>query len=208
MMWAMRLLLFSDLHCDRAAARSLVERAEYADVVVGAGDFASVRRGIETTLEVLKAIDRPAVLVPGNNETLDELRAAASGWSGAHVLHGEAVTIDGVPFFGLGGGIPVTPFGPWSYDFSDEEAAEILTACPEGAVLVSHSPPKGTGDADGRGRNLGSAAVRDAVHTKRLRLVVCGHIHASAGQKLRLGTTPVINAGPGGVEWTLPDGDL
>ncbi len=199
----MRLLLFSDLHRNRAAARSLVERAEAVDVVVGAGDFASVRRGIETTIEVLQAIDRPAVLVPGNNETLEELRAATSAWPQARVLHGEAVTIDGVPFFGLGGGIPVTPFGPWSYDFSDEEAKELLAACPYGAVLVSHSPPKGAGDVDGHGRSLGSLAVRDAILEKRPRLVVCGHIHASAGQKLTLGETPVVNAGPVGVEWSL-----
>ncbi len=201
----MRLLLFSDLHCDRAAARRLVERAANADVVVGAGDFASVRRGIETTIEVLRAIERPAVLVPGNNETLDELRTATNGWDGAHVLHGDGVVLDGVPFFGLGGGVPITPFGSWSYDFSDEEATKLLASCPDGAVLVSHSPPKGAGDLDGQGRSLGSHAVRDATLLKRPRLVVCGHIHASAGGDVLLGETPVVNAGPGGVEWTLED---
>jgi len=34
-------------------------------------------------------------------------------------------------------------------------------------------------------------------------LVVCGHIHGSAGQQAMLGTTPVVNAGPAGVEWEL-----
>jgi Icc-related predicted phosphoesterase len=202
----MKLLLFSDLHCDGAAARRLVERSHAADVVVGAGDFACVRRGIRTCLDVLRAIDRPAVLVPGNNESLDELVEACGGWPQAHVLHGSGVTLLGVPFYGLGGGVPVTPFGSWSFDFTEDEAAEMLRDCPAGAVLVSHSPPHGALDQASDGRSLGSTAVRDAVARERPRLVVCGHIHASAGRHTTVGDTPVVNAGPGGVEWQLACG--
>jgi predicted phosphodiesterase len=108
------LLLFSDLHTDANAARHLVERARTVDVVIGAGDFGNVRRDVGVCIEVLRAIDRPAVLVAGNNESTEELTEACRRWPRAHVLHGSAVTVDGVTFFGLGGGIPVTPFGPWS----------------------------------------------------------------------------------------------
>jgi Icc-related predicted phosphoesterase len=199
----MNLLLFSDLHADTAAARKLVERARAADVVVGAGDLGNVRRDVGACIDVLRAIDRPAVLVAGNNESTEELREACRAWPQAHVLHGSGVTLAGVPFFGVGGGIPVTPFGPWSYDFTEEEAAELLAGCPEGCVLVSHSPPNGAVDVSSGGRSLGSVAVRDIVLSRRPRLVVCGHIHASAGQQALLGRSPVVNAGPGGVEWVL-----
>lgn len=90
----MKLLLFSDLHCDAAAAERLVKKAEEVDVVVGAGDFATCRRGIEVTLDVLRAIDRPAVVVPGNGESIEELAAACAPWSSAHPLHGNGATID------------------------------------------------------------------------------------------------------------------
>jgi uncharacterized protein len=151
----MKLLLFSDLHADAAAARHLVGLARAADVVVGAGDFGNVRRDVSIGIDVLKAIDKPAVLVAGNNESTEELTRACQGWSQAHVLHGSGVTIAGVPFFGIGGGIPVTPFGPWSYDFSEEQAAELLAACPAACVLVSHSPPWGAVDEASRGQKLG-----------------------------------------------------
>ena len=199
----MRLLLFSDLHCDADAARQLVARARGVDVLVGAGDFANVRRGIDTCLSVLRAIAVPTVLVPGNNETLDELTEACRGWSSAHVLHGTGVTIQGVPFFGLGGGVPVTPFGAWSFDFTEAQAASLLASCPAGGVLISHSPPNGAVDASSRGQSLGSMAVREAVVAKQPRLVVCGHIHGSAGKSTRIGSTTVVNAGPAGVEWVL-----
>jgi Icc-related predicted phosphoesterase len=195
----MKLLLFSDLHTDTAAAKRIVELAQETDITVGAGDFASARRDISVCVDILKQIRKPTVLVPGNNESYDELVGACSGWGSAHVLHGKGIELSGMPFFGLGGGIPITPFGDWSYDFSEEDAIRLLRECPSGAVLVSHSPPKGAVDEAGSGRSLGSTAVRDAVIRLKPRLVVCGHIHACAGQRGAIGSTPVINAGPVGV---------
>ena len=199
----MRLLLFSDLHRDVRAARSLVERSAAVDVVVGAGDFATMRHGIEQTIDVLKAIETPTVVVPGNNENEAELAAACGGWSSVHVLHGSGVTVGGVDFWGLGGGVPVTPFGEWSVDFTEDEAEGLLAGCPAGAVLVSHSPPKGAVDVTSTGESKGSVAVRQAAEAKRPTLVVCGHIHDSAGQVAKIGETPVVNAGPVGREWDL-----
>jgi len=195
----MKLLLFSDLHRDKAAATRMVELACGADVIVGAGDFANVRTGVSTCIDILKAISVPAVLVPGNNESYEELVAACADWRSARVLHGTSVEIEGVPFFGIGGGIPTTPFGSWSYDFSETEAEQLFRNCPVGAVLVSHSPPKGAVDVTGSGQSLGSTAVRDASIRLKLRLVVCGHIHASAGKRAQVGSTIIINAGPAGL---------
>jgi Icc-related predicted phosphoesterase len=185
-----KLLAFSDLHRDLEQAGRLVERSDEVDVVAGVGDFASVHKGLEETLAGLRRIEKPTVLVPGNNETDAALREAAGGW--ATVLHGEGSEIDGVSFFGLGAGVPVTPWD-WSFDLTEEEAAEMLDACPEGAVLLSHSPPKGHVD-----KGLGSAAVLHAVERKRPRIVLCGHIHELWGQESRVGDVRVLNLGPAG----------
>lgn len=197
------LLLFSDLHANAHAARQLVERSREADVLIGAGDIGNVRRQLSVCLDILRAIRKPMVLVAGNSESTEELQAACAGWALAHVLHGSATTIDGVTFYGVGGGIPITPFGAWSYDFSEDEATQLLADCPAGCVLVTHSPPHGVVDVDSSGRPLGSHAIRAAVVRTQPRLVVCGHIHAAGGQHKRLGAVPVVNAGPGGVEWPL-----
>jgi uncharacterized protein len=195
----MRLLLFSDLHCDIRAAQHLVELGRNADVAIGAGDFGQVRRRVGVCIDILRDMPCPTVVVPGNNESLDELRDACRGWDRVHVLHGNGVTIDGVQFFGLGGGVPVTPFGSWSYDFSEEEAAELLKDFPAGGVLVSHSPPKGCLDEDSNGTSRGSTTVLDLIGTMSPALVVCGHIHACWGRTETIGETKVVNAGPAGV---------
>ena len=193
----MRLLAFSDLHRDLEQAAELVAMSTEADVVIGAGDFASMHEGLGETIDALTAIETPTVLVPGNNETEQALREAASGWSAAAVLHGSGTEIDGVEFFGLGAGIPVTPW-EWSFDLDDEAAATMLAACPEGAVLVLHSPPKDHCDSNGTDMHFGSPALLRAVEERSPRVAVCGHIHESWGCESKIGTTPVRNLGPKG----------
>jgi uncharacterized protein len=192
----MKILAFSDLHCDLEQGARLVEMSAEADVVIGAGDFASVHEGLEGTIGALSGIETPTVLVPGNNETVDALREAAADWGAATVLHGEGTTIEGTEFFGLGAGVPVTPW-EWSFDLDDEAATAMLADCPEGAVLVLHSPPKDHCDSGGGG-NFGSAALLRAIEEKHPRLAVCGHIHESWGCESQIGPTPVRNLGPKG----------
>ena len=198
-----KLLLFSDLHADVDAAVDIVQRAVDVDILVGTGDFGNGRRHVERSIDVLQSITKPVVLVAGNNESTEELRAACAKWPSAVVLHGSMVVIHGITFYGLGGGIPVTPFGAWSYDFDEAQARALLTRCPPNAVLVSHSPPKGVVDRSSSGQSLGSVAVREAMDRTRPRLVVCGHIHASGGKSEVVDGVAVVNAAPSGMIWTL-----
>jgi Icc-related predicted phosphoesterase len=193
----MKLLAFSDLHRDLDQAATLVEMSAGADVVIGAGDFASVHEGLGETIAALAAIETPTVLVPGNNETVDALRAATASWEATTVLHGEGMTLDGVEFFGLGAGIPVTPW-EWSFDLDDEAATAMLATCPEGAVLVLHSPPRGHCDTSADGTHFGSPALLAAIEAKRPRLAVFGHIHEAWGCASEVGPTPLRNLGPTG----------
>jgi Icc-related predicted phosphoesterase len=199
----MKLLLFSDLHNDFTGAAKLVELSRKADVVIGAGDFCVARRGLDDIIAELSVIKIPTVLVAGNAESHEELAGACRSWPTAHVLHGSQIILDDVTFYGIGGGIPITPFGAWSWDFSEDEAEKLLKDLQPGGVLISHSPPKGVLDMSSDGRSLGSEAIREVIGIKKPKLVVCGHIHGSAGQKNRLGSTDVINAGPDGILWEL-----
>ena len=113
----MRVLAFSDLHRDLDQAARLVEWSADADLVIGAGDFASIHEGLGEAIAALVEIEAPTLLVPGNNETDEALREAARSWPAAGVLHGEGAEVGGIPFFGLGAGVPITPWD-WSFDLS------------------------------------------------------------------------------------------
>jgi Icc-related predicted phosphoesterase len=191
-----RILAFSDLHLSRLHAEALVEASDTADLVIGAGDFCSARRGLDEAMALIAGIGAPMVVVPGNAESADELRAAAR--DGTVVLHGEAAEIGGVRLFGLGYGVPVTPFGAWSCDLTEAAAADLLAGCDAADILVTHSPPKGIADLTSSGQSVGSTAVRAAVERIRPELALCGHIHDSWGVEGTIGPTRVVNLGPSG----------
>jgi Icc-related predicted phosphoesterase len=189
-----KILAFSDLHLARSRAADLVAASAEADLVIGAGDFCNMRQGLGEAMELLAGLQAPMVVVPGNAESVDELREAAG--PGVTVLHGESCEIGGLTLFGLGYGVPVTPFGSWSCDLTEAFAAELLAGCETADILITHSPPKGVVDRTSAGQSVGSTAIRAAIERIRPRLALCGHIHDSWGQEGRIGATRVVNLGP------------
>jgi Icc-related predicted phosphoesterase len=145
-------------------------------------------------MAMLSGLAAPLIAVPGNAESDAELRAAAG--PGVRVLHGEGVEIGGIRIFGLGHGVPLTPFGAWSCDLTEAEAEALLDRCAGCDILVTHSPPKGVADVTSAGLSVGSTAIRDAIARLRPALALCGHIHDSWGVEGCIGQTRVVNLGP------------
>lgn len=195
----MKALAFSDIHCNLEAVDALAARAAAVDVLVGAGDFAVKRMGLGPVIDLIAQLGPPAVLVHGNGESREELLDACAQHHHLHPLHGTSVTLAGRTFYGLGGGVPVTPFGAWSVDYTEEHAADLLAACPRGAVLVTHSPPYGHCDVTSGDLSVGSSAVLACIDRARPTHVFCGHIHDSWGATSRVADTTVMNLGPRGV---------
>jgi Icc-related predicted phosphoesterase len=187
-----RILAFSDLHLSRRRAAEIRAAAGDADIVIGAGDFCNGRNGLEEAMDLLRSLEDDAIYVPGNAESVEELRAATS----AAVLHGQAAKRAGLSIFGLGYGVPTTPFGSWSCDLTEDEAEALLAGMTDADILISHSPPKGLADLTSSGHSVGSAAVRAAIERDQPKLCLCGHIHDSWGRSGFIGRTAVHNLGP------------
>jgi uncharacterized protein len=189
-----KILAFSDLHGSARHAAALVEASAQADLVIGAGDFCNMRQGLDEAMELLAGISAPFVIISGNAESVDELRAAAP--TSVEVLHGTATTIDGMQLFGLGYGVPPTPFGEWSCDLTEDQATVLLEGCETADILIFHSPPKGAADRTSAGQSVGSVAIRTAIERVQPKLAVCGHIHDSWGETGQIGACEVQNLGP------------
>ena len=192
----MNILAFSDLHHSKTKAEALISLSQEADLVIGAGDFCNMREGLNDAMRMLDGIGCPMVIVPGNAESAKELRNATR--AGTIVLHGEGTEFGDLRLFGLGYGVPVTPFGPWSCDLDEAAADAMLQRCQSADILVTHSPPKGVADATSNGLSVGSASIRDAIERVQPRLALCGHIHDSWGRSGQIGKTRVCNLGPSG----------
>ena len=107
------------------------------------------------------------------------------------------MTIDGVEFFGLGAGIPVTPWD-WSFDLDEEEASGDARALPGGRGAGPALAAQGALRQRRRRHPLRQLRAAAAIEEKRPRLVVCGHIHESWGCEGEIGSTPIRNLGPTG----------
>ncbi|MCB2109766.1 MAG: metallophosphoesterase family protein [Defluviimonas sp.] len=189
----MRVLAFSDLHLDIAARDRILAAAGNADLIVGAGDFASRREGLESFVAPFGALAGKAVFVAGNNETVDELRAATP----VRVLHGETISMGGLRIAGLGAAVPPLPPLPWaSFDLTEEMATRLLDGIETADILISHSPPKGVCDRHARIGPIGSDAVLAAARRLEPRYLLCGHVHDDWGARGMIGETEVMNLGP------------
>ncbi|MGZ9809495.1 metallophosphoesterase family protein [Pseudoroseicyclus sp. H15] len=192
----MKVLAASDLHGDLAAARAIVEAAPKADLVLIAGDLAHAEDGLGPIMEVLAPLGDKALLVPGNAETLDDLRAATS----LTVLHGEEIERAGLIVVGLGGAVP--PLGlAGSWDVSEAEAEQLLAPYDTCDILLTHAPPKGVADSPSAGGHVGSDALHEAVERMQPGLMAFGHVHDCWGQEGTIGTSLCRNLGPG-LYWT------
>ena len=190
----MKILAFSDLHLVEELAADLVTASVGADLVIGAGDFCNTRQGLPRAMEMLAGIAAPMVVVPGNAESAEELHGCALPFM--TVLHGQAAEVEGLRIFGLGGGIPETPFGDWSFDLSDRAAARELAKASEIDILVTHSPPKDTGDTTSAGLSIGSESILAAIQTLQPKLAVYGHVHDCWGYRGQIGAAQCAKLGP------------
>ncbi len=193
----MKILAFSDVHHSRTRAEALVAASRNVDLVIGAGDFCNARQSLPEAMNLLGGISKPMIVVPGNAESADELAEAAH--EGTTVLHGTGCEMGGVRFFGLGYGVPTTPFGDWSCDLTEDEAAAQFVNCAACDILITHSPPKGIADQTSGGMSVGSTTIRDAIQRLKPGHALCGHIHDAWGETGQIGPTQIRNLGPSGL---------
>jgi hypothetical protein len=192
----MKMLLFSDLHGDRAALERLM--AVEADYYLSAGDLVSWASGFEKLGPVLAPKGDRVLVLPGNHESESNIERFCQTYS-LCPLHGKSLEIAGVHLAGLGYSNP-TPFNtPGEYGETEIAARLEPFHVLKPLVLVCHCPPLGTSlDEAMPGRHFGSSAVRSFIDRHQPVRFFCGHIHEAAGRETAIGATRGVNLGKQG----------
>jgi len=89
----MKTLAFSDLHRDVEAAQKILTASKDADVLVGAGDFATKTIGAAETLNILAKCKKPVVIVHGNHDNPTEIAEFCQAHQTLHYLHGQSISL-------------------------------------------------------------------------------------------------------------------
>src|SRR5512141_3110223 len=95
----LKVLIFSDIHNDKAALETLM--AIDADAYFAAGDLVSWARGLDKMGEAMKSRRERVYVLPGNHESSNDIAAFCERF-GFIDFHGATAEIRGVRFAGLG----------------------------------------------------------------------------------------------------------
>ena len=180
-------MIFSDIHNDLAALRSVLETD--ADHYIAAGDLVSWGRGLDACGEVLRLKAGKVWALPGNHESADQIASFCEKF-GLRNFHDRTIEAGGHQFAGFGYSSP-TPFDTPG-EYSEEELAARLAkfaGIPE-LILICHAPPHGTDlDRIKPGVHAGSRSVRAFIEANQPDYFFCGHIHEAEGREIRMGKT-------------------
>jgi uncharacterized protein len=192
----MRILVFSDIHGDKAALNRLVDTE--ADMYVAAGDLATFARGLDSLAPILARRAEKMWVLPGNHEHASQIEAYCARY-GFHDLHRKSFMVNGTHLAGLGHSNP-TPFNTPGEDSEETIAANLEAfAALKPLALICHCPPLDTPlDEASPGRHFGSRAVREFIDIHQPEWFLCGHIHEAAGRDVMLGKTRGVNVGKQG----------
>ena len=90
----MRILVFSDIHGDKAALSRLMEIE--ADMYVAAGDLATFARGLDTLAPILSRRAEKMWVLPGNHEHASQIETYCARY-GFQTLHRKSFTVNHFP---------------------------------------------------------------------------------------------------------------
>ncbi len=181
----------SDLHGSPRAlkeSRTLI-RKHRPDLFLVTGDITNFGPA-DYARELFEGLPVKAFGLPGNCDPADVVPLMES--MGVN-LHGRREEFRGQTFVGIGGSSP-TPFHT-PFELSEEDLLQSLrTLMVKGAILATHSPPRGHVDETPWSGHAGSDAIRQVVEEFEPRLVLCGHIHEARG--VEEGKVTFVNPGP------------
>jgi uncharacterized protein len=189
----MRILAVADIHGAQYRLNLVLQNVASCtpDLVIICGDITQFGPG-ELATNFLNQIPVPTLAIPGNIDTFDVDQGISA--SNATNLDKRQVTIQKVPFIGIGREIP-SQLADLSID--DGTGKKLLKKLLNtSSVLVTHYPPFKLQDKIFIGSHGGSKELRSLIDLYTPQLVLCGHIHEDPGMTTVGGTT-VVNCSMG-----------
>jgi uncharacterized protein len=191
----MRIYAVADIHGKSKRIERIEENiADYEpDLLIAAGDISKFFNP-EPAIAALDGFPVPVFALRGNSDrkrTEGLIRASAN----ITPLHLRRHEIDGIAMAGVGGTIPV-PFRT-RVAFREKALFQRFAGMAQNAdILVAHPPPYGLLDMVAGKAHAGWKRLTGLIADVAPTLVICGHIHESAGFALT-GRTMVVNCAMG-----------
>jgi Icc-related predicted phosphoesterase len=188
-----KIVCISDTHSQNLLTKWNIPEC---DILIHAGDLTSKggRSSIENAARKMHELPaRYVVFVPGNHDRLfyEDPKEALKLLPGVIVLLDETVELLGLRIYGTSW----LKFKHGKFPFEIETLKEMFEKIPTNTdILVTHSPPWGIMDLNGKGEHLGSESlVKEIKERIKPTLHVFGHTHRGYGTA-KIWDTQFVNA--------------
>lgn len=189
----MKVLVFVDYHDQKEYYKSLSKKAEYADLILGAGDYSMFGNNLRKIMKDFDNFGKPCLFIHGNHESEEEMIESTKGLKNIKWIHKEIVKKGDYKILAYGGG---------GFERRNEEFEAFVKKekVDDKTILLVHGPPYETiQDTVYPGMHSGNISYKEFIREKQPGLVICGHIHETAGLSQTIGKTIILNPGPEGV---------
>ena len=192
----MRIYAVADIHGKPERIQHIREQiaAHGPELLIVAGDMTRFFHP-EPAVAELARLPVPVLALRGNSDKkrVEALMASSDNIESLHLRRHE---INGIAVAGIGGTIPL-PFRT-RIAFREEAIVRQFVQVARGAdVWVAHPPPYGCLDLVAGKAHAGWKRLTVIMEELQPPLILCGHIHESAGFA-RMGRTMVVNCAMGG----------
>lgn len=189
----MKIVAFTDSHCDIESLSSVSKLSEKADLIVCLGDISWFEEGLEEMLDQINNLPRPVILIHGNHERLKALQDAAKKYKNITVSHKEVLAIGDYDFISYGG----DGFSRQDPVFdSMKKHFKKTIRDPNKTIFLLHGPPYNTTlDVPFESYHSGSLSTRAFIEDVQPAVVLSGHIHESEGQTDFINNSFCMNPG-------------
>lgn len=159
------------------------------DLVVVAGDITNYTHSVPI-IERLNGLQAQVLAVRGNTD-MPRIDHLLDVYPNTTSLHFKQISINGIRFAGISGTLPV-PFSSRIRLRENHALKKLQNIMEHPVTLVIHTPPRGTLDHVMGKFSAGSGNLYKFLLKNQPDMLLCGHIHESAGIKY-LGKTLVVN---------------
>ncbi len=193
----MKFLVFTDVHEDKQAIKTLLKRAKEDDIdfIICSGDLSTFGRGLRYVLKKFNAIGKKFYVLPGNHEEGENFDAIVSEYENCINFHKKAINLGKYIMLGYGGD---------GFSIHDPEFRKIARGWygkynGKKILLVTHGPPADTKlDALTEDRHVGNMDYRKFIERIKPKLALSGHLHETFDAVDKIGRTKLLNPGPSG----------
>ncbi|MBS3174594.1 metallophosphoesterase family protein [Candidatus Woesearchaeota archaeon] len=194
----MKLLAFTDLHCNKAALNEIKNKAinEKPDLIVCCGDLSNFTSGLNEIAKFLNSLNIKILIIPGNHETNIDINEICGKYNNLINIHLASYEIDNYLFFG---------FGTGGFSSREEKLERAMKEFKKTfdknkkLIFVTHAPIYNTKLDELWDEHRGCISSRKFIEEFEPILTLCGHFHENEKKKDKIKNCTIVNPGKNGM---------